>query len=129
MILFPSTVTLFFFFQAEDGIRDVAVTGVQTCALPICSRTGKYFQAASPFRPRASNSPARRGPPPACTAPAPRAHSADSIRQPLLEFAPAQIVCFLDLRAPAKTPRKNRTQYSPFRGLPRRDIANRFSPR
>src|SRR2546422_5592519 len=25
----------FFFFQAEDGIRDVAVTGVQTCALPI----------------------------------------------------------------------------------------------
>src|SRR5712675_3221530 len=28
---------LFFFFQAEDGIRDVAVTGVQTCALPICT--------------------------------------------------------------------------------------------
>src|SRR2546429_7164376 len=28
----------FFFFQAEDGIRDVAVTGVQTCALPISSR-------------------------------------------------------------------------------------------
>src|SRR2546429_472925 len=27
--------TLVFFFQAEDGIRDVAVTGVQTCALPI----------------------------------------------------------------------------------------------
>src|SRR2546429_4615447 len=27
----------FFFFQAEDGIRDVAVTGVQTCALPIFS--------------------------------------------------------------------------------------------
>ena len=27
----------FFFFQAEDGIRDVAVTGVQTCALPICT--------------------------------------------------------------------------------------------
>src|SRR5687768_15547414 len=26
-----------FFFQAEDGIRDVAVTGVQTCALPILS--------------------------------------------------------------------------------------------
>src|SRR2546429_457633 len=26
---------LLFFFQAEDGIRDVAVTGVQTCALPI----------------------------------------------------------------------------------------------
>jgi len=31
----------FFFFQAEDGIRDVAVTGVQTCALPIC-KWGDY---------------------------------------------------------------------------------------
>src|SRR2546422_7871087 len=30
-----SFLTYFFFFQAEDGIRDVAVTGVQTCALPI----------------------------------------------------------------------------------------------
>src|SRR5262249_58275709 len=28
-------VRLFFFFQAEDGIRDWSVTGVQTCALPI----------------------------------------------------------------------------------------------
>src|SRR6266568_7358669 len=27
----------FFFFQAEDGIRDGTVTGVQTCALPICT--------------------------------------------------------------------------------------------
>src|SRR5207244_10311687 len=27
---------VFFFFQAEDGIRDDLVTGVQTCALPIC---------------------------------------------------------------------------------------------
>src|SRR2546422_5522527 len=30
----------FFFFQAEDGIRDVAVTGVQTCALPIYDEIG-----------------------------------------------------------------------------------------
>src|SRR2546429_5283025 len=30
----------FFFFQAEDGIRDVAVTGVQTCALPISRGEG-----------------------------------------------------------------------------------------
>src|SRR5207245_5046011 len=30
---------VFFFFQAEDGIRDATVTGVQTCALPIlCER-------------------------------------------------------------------------------------------
>src|ERR1041384_5780341 len=27
---------MFFFFQAEDGIRDKLVTGIQTCALPIC---------------------------------------------------------------------------------------------
>src|SRR5256885_8671252 len=30
-------VLFFFFFQAEDGIRDYKVTGVQTCALPISS--------------------------------------------------------------------------------------------
>src|SRR5256885_3703643 len=30
-----ATVVFFFFFQAEDGIRDYKVTGVQTCALPI----------------------------------------------------------------------------------------------
>src|SRR5207244_6196502 len=30
-----STRLMFFFFQAEDGIRDDLVTGVQTCALPI----------------------------------------------------------------------------------------------
>src|SRR2546430_4543543 len=29
-----------FFFQAEDGIRDLTVTGVQTCALPICEAVG-----------------------------------------------------------------------------------------
>src|SRR5204862_4086842 len=32
-VLIP--VLIFFFFQAEDGIRDLYVTGVQTCALPI----------------------------------------------------------------------------------------------
>src|SRR5258708_15435597 len=33
----------FFFFQAEDGIRDDLVTGVQTCALPICCRSPLGF--------------------------------------------------------------------------------------
>src|SRR2546429_5219969 len=33
-----------FFFQAEDGIRDVAVTGVQTCALPIYRSSLKAFR-------------------------------------------------------------------------------------
>src|SRR6266705_2803649 len=47
----PSTtswvVYLNFFFQAEDGIRDRTVTGVQTCALPISSETSSL-----PFRTR-----------------------------------------------------------------------------
>src|SRR5207245_6386459 len=34
-------VFFFFFFQAEDGIRDATVTGVQTCALPICRDHGR----------------------------------------------------------------------------------------
>src|SRR3989442_5734071 len=46
---------VFFFFQAEDGIRDADVTGVQTCALPISPYyfTGKdyifAFGCAVPF--------------------------------------------------------------------------------
>src|SRR3712207_8932435 len=37
----------FFFFQAEDGIRDIGVTGVQTCALPILRRIeGERGEAA-----------------------------------------------------------------------------------
>src|SRR2546429_7303369 len=39
MIKCSIIVLYFFFFQAEDGIRDVAVTGVQTCALPILIRS------------------------------------------------------------------------------------------
>src|SRR5574339_719041 len=41
----------FFFFQAEDGIRDRLVTGVQTCALPISSVTTKERRknAVPPF--------------------------------------------------------------------------------
>src|SRR2546430_8609831 len=36
---------IFFFFQAEDGIRDLTVTGVQTCALPICQLDEDVLQA------------------------------------------------------------------------------------
>src|SRR5216684_7137311 len=46
-----SSTPLVFFFQAEDGIRDVAVTGVQTCALPISpwvERWTDITQVASP---------------------------------------------------------------------------------
>src|SRR2546422_7533762 len=41
----------FFFFQAEDGIRDVAVTGVQTCALPICACTMPLATASQAVMP------------------------------------------------------------------------------
>src|SRR2546430_13330539 len=37
------------FFQAEDGIRDLTVTGVQTCALPICRRGSRRWRR-SPAR-------------------------------------------------------------------------------
>src|SRR5476649_3063002 len=36
----------FFFFQAEDGIRDHCVTGVQTCALPILHDRGQISRPA-----------------------------------------------------------------------------------
>src|SRR3712207_8600803 len=38
----------FFFFKAEDGIRDIGVTGVQTCALPIWPRLSEYVDGALP---------------------------------------------------------------------------------
>src|SRR5256885_9957246 len=40
-----SSMTFVFFFQAEDGIRDYKVTGVQTCALPIL----QHARAAARF--------------------------------------------------------------------------------
>src|SRR5690606_39437394 len=39
----------FFFFQAEDGIRDFHVTGVQTCALPICFAITQFFYRADSY--------------------------------------------------------------------------------
>src|SRR5215211_8673916 len=61
----------FFFFQAEDGIRDHCVTGVQTCALPIWPRTARAEVACDELLPeplpRASGGRngnlAERGPP------------------------------------------------------------------
>src|SRR5206468_10201038 len=63
---------LFFFFQAEDGIRDLIVTGVQTCALPI-SENGLFIAtiracqtsatAPLPACPRGRPLPAGGGPP------------------------------------------------------------------
>src|SRR6266496_2266008 len=65
---------LYFFFQAEDGIRGLYVTGVQTCALPICSPTGSSaFRTPPPTAPPPSGSrPSTTSPrrPPASPAPA-----------------------------------------------------------
>src|SRR5256886_13365613 len=65
----------FFFFQAEDGIRDLTVTGVQTCALPISHRTlaARRGRAAIPRVPPRG---ARR--------------LADLEREPVLQAAPAE---------------------------------------
>src|SRR3989442_10038147 len=51
------TAVFFFFFKAEDGIRDADVTGVQTCALPIClnararSRLEVFYRLPAMFLP------------------------------------------------------------------------------
>ena len=47
-ILFINTNMFFFFFQAEDGIRDYDVTGVQTCALPISAVPGPETTLSAP---------------------------------------------------------------------------------
>src|SRR2546430_6283752 len=59
----------FFFFQAEDGIRDLTVTGVQTCALPI---SGRRRRAAAAMR-RSLGQLVPRRPPSARAAHPPRA--------------------------------------------------------
>src|SRR5206468_5531976 len=50
---------LLFFFQAEDGIRDLIVTGVQTCALPISA--GARSRGSEPAGRPCSSSPPARG--------------------------------------------------------------------
>src|SRR6266496_585927 len=51
--------SFFFFFQAEDGIRDLYVTGVQTCALPIWRLGEKRFNSL-PIRAARTALPGRR---------------------------------------------------------------------
>src|SRR5207237_2604252 len=49
VVIFFSVIFIFFvfFFQAEDGIRDSSVTGVQTCALPISQAAGHELSEVS----------------------------------------------------------------------------------
>src|SRR2546430_869593 len=51
-----SVVSFIFFFQAEDGIRDLTVTGVQTCALPISTTAFTSTCRLSPDRGREKSS-------------------------------------------------------------------------
>src|SRR2546430_8012186 len=65
------SVACFFFFQAEDGIRDLTVTGVQTCALPISRlprpppgpATAGVVRGRAPAQPRADGPAVRLDPP------------------------------------------------------------------
>src|SRR5688500_20312323 len=55
---------LYFFFQAEDGIRDYKVTGVQTCALPIFpAPDGREERSGRPARAGRGGESAPRDPP------------------------------------------------------------------
>src|SRR2546426_10842722 len=63
VIQWRSSLFVFFFFQAEDGIRDYKVTGVQTCALPILRGPVRLeLRAGTPRARRGWRSSRRTGP-------------------------------------------------------------------
>src|SRR5258706_5851879 len=74
-------ICFFFFFQAEDGIRDWSVTGVQTCALPISSRRRHTRQQALP---RARPSPNQLLPGPVLQSATALDRSAVTVASPLM---------------------------------------------
>src|SRR5256886_2880460 len=77
-----ASLRLLFFLQAEDGIRDLTVTGVQTCALPICMEIEARDAPARP-PPRVAVPPdEERGAPVALHQA--RRHDADHARVPAL---------------------------------------------
>src|SRR2546430_4753887 len=97
----------FFFFQAEDGIRDLTVTGVQTCALPI-------FAPVVPAEPAAPAGPAGPVGPAAPGAPAPPCGPAG----PWLPAAPTEPVgpvapCAPIGRAHARNPVPSKNRMPP----------------
>src|SRR5256886_6553755 len=78
MVRFASS--YFFFFQAEDGIRDLTVTGVQTCALPIYPTPGSLLALPS-LPPRTTLAWGSYAPAPKVLREGHRAFSACSFRQ------------------------------------------------
>src|SRR2546429_7373737 len=94
--------SLFFFFQAEDGIRDVAVTGVQTCALPI-SALAPCCQPPNTFASQRS-----RGPVSASSSPSPSTMNAPS-------FTGTESESFFDARSEERRVGKEcRSRWSPY---------------
>src|SRR2546426_3644414 len=100
----------FFFFQAEDGIRDYKVTGVQTCALPI-SRRLRVLGLDLPRDPRRRRGPA---PLPVCRPAVPHRRPAAAHRGRSEEHtselqSPCNLVCRLLLE------KKKQEQYTDSR--------------
>src|SRR5690606_39533280 len=62
LLVLSSLRVVVFFFQAEDGIRDFHVTGVQTCALPISSPPARAGSSSRWTRPSRTGCSARPGP-------------------------------------------------------------------
>src|SRR5215204_7015155 len=99
----------FFFFQAEDGIRDHCVTGVQTCALPICPSASQ--SGGPPTRSSTSTWPptpstAGTGAPAAASAASPSASTSAGYGQRLTTTS----------RPSASRPRTVLQMYPPLRG-------------
>src|SRR6266404_9756891 len=97
MILF-----FFFFFQAEDGIRDKLVTGVQTCALPISKRR-RWDGESTNCLPKANRPRLRRW--------VLFAANNRGFYRPLLDKCNCHSVCGLALRESART----RSRLAPHR--------------
>src|SRR5699024_8461852 len=102
----------FFFFQAEDGIRDRNVTGVQTCALPICHRA----PTTSPATPAAGCAGSPRSGVPRPARP-PRFRGRPPRRRPVTRAGgPARSV-----RGPGRGRGRATTSAGPCRRCPSRD--------
>src|SRR5690348_17514098 len=105
----------FFFFQAEDGIRDGRVTGVQTCALPIsiprASGPGSREGAVEPVvrRPEASTRP-EPGREQVYRAPVDRHRSERSEEHTSELQSPVHLVCRLLLEKKKKNKRQQQEQ-------------------
>src|SRR2546429_6374777 len=95
----------FFFFQAEDGIRDVAVTGVQTCALPI-SAFAAMLEACA--RKSTGADPIQDALVKACSAWATKADSVE-LRRRLLD-----LLCNLERSEERRVGKECRSRWSPY---------------